>query len=260
MEKEELPFLDQPRDEQGRFAPKADEQASPAPEPTPAPQSAEPVTPEPTPSVEPQAAPTAPPSGYIPIAAVLDEREKRQKYERELEELKRQIAEARQQPVAPPDPIADPDGFQRALDEKLQQTQWDATTRISLRFAVQQHGEEAVKAAEDWVKEQVQSNPAFANAIRQQPDPYDFVVRQHKRHIAMSKLGDDEPDTYAQRWAEANGYVKAGTQQQAAGVGAPISNQTPLPRPSLASAPAAAPGALKIPVGAGVAFDEVFRK
>lgn len=266
----ELPFLDQPRDDNGRFAsknePPAVETISPPPAPSipPAtePAVAPPEQPAQTTSVEPSTVKATPPDGYIPIAAVLDEREKRQELKRELEEFKRKYAEREQQPqTPPPDPIVDPEGFQRALDERIAQTQWDATTRISLRFAVQQHGAEAVKAAEDWVAEQVQSNPAFINAIRQQPDPYDFVVRQHKRHVALSKFGDDDPDAYARKWAEANGYVLANPQQQpVASVGAPSPQSTPLPRPSIASAPSASSGTPKIPTGGGVAFDEVFRK
>ena len=265
----ELPFLDQPRDDNGRFASKAEppavETPPPAPEIPPAtePAVAPPGQPAQPQSVEPSTVKATPPDGYIPINAVLDEREKRQAAQRELEELKRKFAEQnRQPPQPPPDPIVDPEGFQQMLDDRLAQTQWDATTRISLRFAVQQHGPEAVKAAEDWVKEQVQDNPAFINAIRQQPDPYDFVVRQHKIAQRNAKLGDEtDLDAAFEKWAADRGYARAGqAMPTASSVGAPSPQSTPLPRPSIASAPAASGGTPKIPTGGGVAFDEVFRK
>lgn len=264
MTEDKLAFLDQPRDDQGRFAPKDNEPPvqdvapePPAPEqPAPAPEQAQPVQ---APSVEPPA-PKAP-EGYIPINAVLDEREKRQAAQRELDELKRKFAEAQRQPPQPaPDPIADPEGFQRAIDERLAQTQWDATTRISLRFALQQHGEEAVKAAEEWVREQVQTNPAFVNSIRQQMDPYDFVVKQHKIALRNAKLGDEtDLDAAFEKWAAERGYQKASEQPVQSGGASPSPTQTPLPKPSLATARSAGGTAPRVPMGPGAAFDGVFK-
>jgi hypothetical protein len=265
----DLPFLDQTRDDQGRFAPK--QEAAPAQEPAPPPEPKEqppaPVTnPEPQaqpPSVEPPTVHARPPDGYIPIAAVLDEREKRQALQRERDDWQRKFEEAtKQPPPAPIDPIADPEGFERDLQDRFRKAEWDATTRVSLGFAVKQHGAEAVKAAETWVAEMVQANPAFFQTIQAQSDPYDFVVRQHKRHLSLSKMGEDDPETWASKWAEQNGYVKADQSQGqvSAGNGASSQQPAPLPKPSLASAPAASGSALKIPVGQGVAFDEVFKR
>src|SRR4051812_36064849 len=80
----------QPRDEGGRFAATQPVEPTPVVEPVAAAPvvPAAPVTPEPV-KAEP---------GHIPISALLDEREKRQKFERELNELRAQ----RQQPEASP--------------------------------------------------------------------------------------------------------------------------------------------------------------
>ncbi|NBW22176.1 MAG: hypothetical protein EBR82_80920 [Caulobacteraceae bacterium] len=255
-ENDKLSFLDQPRDDNGKFASRSEQ---PAPVEAPAP----PVSAAPEPVAPPVVEPVAPvqvPPGYIPTAALLDEREKRQKYERELEDFKRKYEEATRKPPEPMDPLADPEGFERQLNERLGKAEWDAITRISLGFAVKAHGADTVKAAEDWVREQASTRPGFVDEIRQSTDPYDFVVRAHKRHMAMSKIGDEDPDSWAAKWAEQNGYVKAGQANLAA-----ASGQTPSPtiaappRPSLASAPSAGNNSPKVPMGPGAAFDGLFK-
>lgn len=261
MTEEKLSFLDQPRDETGRFASKQDSQPvddspPPAPEPPAAEQPA--PIPEPAPS-QPASAPVQPPPGYIPMAAVLDEREKRQKYERELEDLRRKYEEATRKPPQPLDPIADPEAFERSLNERIERVRWDAITNASLVAATRHHGAEKVKAAEEWLQSELQSNPALWQTIQRQPDPYDFVVSQHQRTLRLQKIGDEDPESWAQKWAEANGYIKAGTQQpQSAGVVGHPPNPT-LPRPSLASAPSAGGKTSTVPVGPGEAFNAVFK-
>ncbi len=264
MTEDKLAFLDQPRDDAGRFASKS-EDSQPAPMTSEPPVSEPPAvtqpvqeapTTEPTLS-QPASAPVQPPAGYIPIAAVLDEREKRQKFERELEEYKRREAEAQRKPQQPLDPLADPEAFERQLNERIERVRWDAITNASLVAAVRHHGQEKVKAAEEWLQQELQNNPAIWQSIQRQPDPYDFVVTQHQRNLRIAKLGDEDPEAFAQKWAEANGYVKAG-QAQPAGVAAP-SPQPALPRPSLASAPSAGGKAPNVPVGPGEAFNAVFK-
>lgn len=261
MTEDKLSFLDQPRDEVGRFASKdnsqpVDDSPPPAPEPPAAEQPA--PTPEPAPS-QPASAPVQPPPGYIPMAAVLDEREKRQKYERELEDMRRKYEEATRRPPQPLDPIADPEAFERSLNERIERVRWDAITNASLVAATRHHGPEKVKAAEEWLQSELQNNPGIWQQIQRQPDPYDYVVSQHQRTLRLQKIGDDDPEAWAQKWAEANGYVKAGTQQpQSAGVAGPPPNPT-LPRPSLASAPSAGGKTSTVPVGPGEAFKAVFK-
>lgn len=260
-EDDKLSFLDQPRDETGRFASKTDSQpVAEAPPPAPEPPAAE--QPAPTPELapsQPSSASVQPPPGYIPMAAVLDEREKRQQYQRELEDMRRKYEEATRKPPQPLDPIADPEAFERSLNERIERVRWDAITNASLVAATRHHGPEKVKAAEEWLQSELQSNPALWQTIQRQPDPYEFVVSQHQRTLRLQKIGDEDPEAWAQKWAEANGYIKAGTQQpQSAGVAGPSPNPT-LPRPSLASAPSAGGKTSTVPVGPGEAFNAVFK-
>lgn len=265
---DKLSFLDQPRDDGGRFASRQEAApVDPAPQPEPAQvQPPEPVSnPEPIAepgNVEPAAQPTVPP-GYIPYAQALDEREKRQASQRDADEWKRKYEEATKKAPEPLDPIADPEGFERQLQDRFRRAEWDATTRVSLGFAVRQHGAETVKAAEEWVKTELQSNPAFFQTIERQSDPYDFVVRQQKISQRNAKLGDEvDIDAAFEKWAAERGYQRTGQAPQSGqSVGAPSPTQTaPLPRPSLATAPAAGLNSSRAPVGDGVAFDGLFKR
>ena len=264
----------QPRDEHGRFA----EKSEPAPKAPPAdvsPQSAPPpAKADPAPVRDPAATtPTGPTASDQPNpepwkeAKWWDEKEKRQRLERELEQerqekaaLRRQIEERERQPQAPIDPFMDPEGFQQSIEER----EWKTITRVTRMFASRQHGEDAVVAAEAWLQRELETNPGFFQTIMRQPDPYDFVVKQHKRQQSFAKLGDDEPETWAEKWARENGYVKAGEGTGQAPPAAGPSPQSPkpsLPRPSIASAPAAAPVAkANVLQDERELFGEVFRK
>lgn len=269
-DEDKLSFLDQPRDDNGRFASKADTQPAPepmatetppaSPEPPAAPE-AQPVEVTPEASSGQPSGGNQPPPGYIPMAALLDERDKRQKYERELEQYRKQLEEARKAPPpAPIDPITDPEGFEASINQRLEKARWDAITSVSHQMANRHHGAEKVKAAEEWLAGELQTNPHLWQTIQRQVDPYDFVVQQHQRTLRLAKIGDDDPESWAAKWAEQNGYVKADQQHQAASGGAtPSPTQTPLPKPSLATARSAGGTAPRVPMGPGSAFDGVFK-
>lgn len=213
-------------------------------------------------SVEPpaKAEPPTPqvPPGYIPIAAQLDERDKRQKAERDLEALQRKFDEQNAK-AEKLDPLLDPDGYERSINDRINAATWHAITSTTRMMAVRQYGEEAVKAAEGWLKGEIESNPAFFQTIRQQADPYDFVVRSHKRSLILSKFGDKEPEAWAKEWAEANGYSLTPKEGQTPPVAAAPVQQPPAPKPSIAAAASAANATPKVQVGNGVAFDRLFK-
>jgi hypothetical protein len=236
------------RDEQGRFA-KADEQSEPAPPAEPAtPQASEPPAPPqtaaPAPAApDPTAATQQQANGHIPIAALLDEREKRKELERRLREIEEKQQQQTKAPI--PDPIADPEGYQQALDAQRQRDKQDLVFRFSEQFAARQHGPEVVKTAMEWLGEELRSNPALWSTIESHPDPAEHVVQLHKRHLRVSKLGDKDPDEYARELALArrDEFLQLLNQQGAPAAAAPSPQppKPPPPRPSIASAPAAAP-------------------
>lgn len=257
MTEDKLSFLDTPRDDQGRFAPKdtqpVDDSPPPA-EPAPPVADAQPALAPDTTPVQ----PSAPPPGYIPMAAVLDERDKRQKFERELEDYKRRYEELTRKAPEPVDPIADPDAFNRHIEAQVARAKWDAITSVSYSMALRHHGAEKVKQAEEWLAGELQSNPGMWTQVQRQPDPYDFVVSQHQRTMRLQKIGDEDPEAWAQKWAEANGYIKAPSQPVADR--AALSPQSaPIPKASIASAPSAGGKSPHVPTGPGAAFEAVFK-
>jgi hypothetical protein len=196
----------------------------------------------------------------VPLEALLDTREKAQRHQREAEEYKRKFEELTRRPKPSIDPIADPDGFNRHVEEQRQADRQDTLFETSWLVAQQQHGEETVKAAEEWLADELKNNPGLYQTIARQRHPYDFVVKQHKRSLNAAKLGDDDPDTWFEKQAKERGYVKLDQQQSAApAAGQFPQSGTPLPRPSLVNAPSAGGGSLKVPTGPGAAFGAVFK-
>ena len=277
---DKLSFL---RDDKGRFAPKEGEPAEPTSAAPESPEPAAPETPEPTPAKAETPAPAAPPispsepppvsqpvpvtpppvqvpPGYVPLAAQLDEREKRQRLERDLEDYRRKYEEATKKPVEL-DPVTDPDGFRSHFERELARTRWDTITTMSRNWAMKNHGQAGVEAAEEAVKIEVQQNPGFFQQLQSQADPYDFAVRWHKRKQFTDAMGELAPDEWVKKRALEMGLIQPQTASPVAPAGAASPQPaTPLPRPSLATAPAASGNTPKAPTGPGVAFDEVFAK
>lgn len=187
----------------------------------------------------------------------MDERDKRQALEKRIAEF-----EAAKTAPTPIDPLTDPEGFARDFESKVEKAKQDILFDTTHRFAVRQHGEEVVKAAEQWLGTQCQSNPAYFQTVMRQPDPYEFVVKEYKRHQAFAKIGDDDPETWAEKWAREKGYTipERGPDGKFVAASPAPATPTPLPKPSLASAPAASGNAPKTPVGEGVAFNAAFRE
>lgn len=212
--------------------------AQPAPTEQPAP-----IAPEKPQEPVIEAALQKPEAGHIPISALMDERDKRKAAEARLAAF-----EASQQPVAHPDPLDDPEGYNAYLNSQLEGRLAQERAGMSNVMAVQAHGEEAVKSAVGWANERVQSDPVFLlawqHAFKHEPHPIDWVVRQHQRDAMVSGLGTvSSLDDWFQQEAAKRGYVS----QSAPVAAAPIAAVPPVPRPaappvSIASeAPASAP-------------------
>jgi hypothetical protein len=224
----------QPRDESGRFAPKADQQPEPQAQPTPEPaQSAPAVQAAPAPVAQPEPAKAEP--GHVPINALLDEREKRQKLEKRLADLEQQT----RQPQNIPSVTDDPEAFAQHQQLLIQQTATNTRFETSELVARQQHGDDPVQKAMDWAMQRSQESPAFAAEYLKQKHPIDWAVRQQKRHALLDDIGDD-PEAYrAKIIAEFQAANPAPQPAPAAAASPQPAAAKPAPRPSLASAPTA---------------------
>lgn len=178
------------RDDKGRFAAKQEKPAEPAAAPTQA-----------------ATAPAEKATGQdhrVPLRELLDEREKRQRYEAQTAQLERQIAQlseqvrrATEKPAEKPDFYADPDAYLQQSIQPLRQ-QFDqqlgqVVEGFSKRMAVIEHGEEKVNSAFAELERQMQSGQShedYAKIMRSQ-HPFGELVSWHKRQETMSKIGGD---------------------------------------------------------------------
>lgn len=217
-----------------------------APKDAAAPQGASAPAPEQAPH---QAAPAAAPEGYVPLAAFMQLRD-------EMRDIKRQVAPPPPQyePVAPPDPYEDPEGFAAYNSAQVQQATYGVNLQWSRRIAEIQHGPEVTGQAFDWGVARCDADPFFNQKVASSQDPVGFVVAEWKREQLLSKVADPADIDAFLAW-------KAGQAPAAPLAAAPAAfQQSPTPPPrSLAAAPNAGgtkPG--EQPVGPGVAFGSVF--
>lgn len=203
----------------GMFKAAAEAPAESAPEPTPEPTPpAEPVSPEPAaePEAEPQPepaseapAPKRPEPGYVPIAAVMDERDKRKALEAQLAQYRAQ----EQRPQAP-DPFDDSEGYARHINQTIQDAIIADRVERDWENVVEKHGKEEAEAAKVWASEKAQSDPAFGQqldvAFQTKVRPIEWVVQQHKRDALLSDIGDPSKlDDWFAREAAKRGFTQS---------------------------------------------------
>lgn len=205
---------------------------------TPVEPAAEPVAAEPTPEPEPAnplVAPVVdlkPEPGFVPITSMLDEREKRQKLEAELAQLR--ASQQQPEPQQIPDVFEDPEGFANYQRQAAQQATLNAKLDISEEMARDKYGDEIVDKARDWALQQIHTRPGFYQELIQQRNPYRHAVEQYNREQIASQVSPSE-FTEFQAWKAAQAQL----QSAPAAVPAPPNTSRELPPRSLASAPSA---------------------
>lgn len=188
----------------------------------------------------------------IPLTALLDEREKRQKAEREAEELRawRADMEARQAQSKQPKPdfFDNPEAALQAERASVTYALWNERLNMSEMLARQAHGDELVAEATEAFAAAARQNPAMAMELQRQANPYAHVIQWHKRQQVLSKIGDD-PDAYIER------LVQERLASMQAAPAQPVQTQRPATPPrSIASATSA--GGVSEPPVSG--FDTLF--
>ena len=185
-------------------------------------------------AVEPAPEPAKPEPGFVPFAAVLDERDKRKELQAEIERMRQAQPAAQPQPI--PDMFEDPEGYTSALAQTFEQRIYQTQLQMSDRFAQNQYGEELTTAAKQWAFEKCNQDPHFNAKVRESGDPVGYAVKEYQRdQIASNVTQDDFTQFMAWKQAQA-GLTPAPT---------PTDNPSPAKPPprSLASAPSAGPAA-----------------
>lgn len=177
------------RDEHGRFVAKTGEEPEAVAEAAP----------------EASAPPAQQEAAQVPVAALQDERQKRQQAEDRLrqydEYFARLQAQSQQQPA--PDMFEDPDGFKARLAADLR-----AELMQELGPVVQQHGTLtraevsemlARQKHEDYddkievFKEAMQANPFLIEQLKQAPDPATFAYNAANKYLEAKQYGGVSP-------------------------------------------------------------------
>jgi hypothetical protein len=191
--------------------------------PQPAPAAPEPPQGQNEPDAALSAAPQpdpAPPQHQVPLAELLNTRERAQKAEQERDQLRqwREAVErerraqedaARQQKPQFPDPLMDQEGYnnfvlqqQQALEQTIWQRLDNLETQKAIYRAKQSHGELFDKAWTDFTQEAKQ-NPALAQVWQQLP-PWqraDEVIGWYKQQQTLREIGND-PAAYKAKLQE----------------------------------------------------------
>ena len=166
------------------------------PEPTKGEEESEP------PSDEPESKETK----EVPITALLDERDKRQKLERELEGLKKQ---AQKEPEKRIDPVDDPEGFQDQVEQAIKA----ATFQQDLKWMRRTHDD--WEEAEAWINEQLGDNVALQAKLQNSESILDDAYAMFQQHKKLEALEDVEA-MEARIRAEVEAKVRAELEQSKA--------------------------------------------
>lgn len=149
------------------------------------------------------------PDGYLPLAAVLDEREKRQRIEKERDDYRVKYEATLKPAAATPDVASDPQGWMAAQEEIRAKDRMDQKMEMSGFTAAQQYGEDIVSAAKTWGAEQNASDPYFGPAFTAQKYPFQWLVAKHREAQAAAWVGGKTPEERAIEYVVSLGYVKA---------------------------------------------------
>jgi hypothetical protein len=186
-----------------------------------------------TPAV--QAPPAPPEPGHVPVAALLDERDKRKAAERRLAEI-----EAGRKADGPPP------------EETPAQQLWALRMDISRELITSQIGEAESQALHDWGEAKCGSDPHFNAQVFASKNPYAFLRQARQSEQLLAEVSADDLDDY-----------RAWKASRVAGE-TPALRAAPPPTPprSLADAPnAGGAGAVsETPMGPGAAFNATIRR
>lgn len=133
----------------------------------------------------------------VPLKALHEERDARQKLQAEVEQMKVSLQQPAAEPEIIPDPIDDPQGYheytQRQINSavgKVSQQMQSRLLDMSEAGAVRSHGKESVESVKEWFASQPQ---AFQQEALGAADPYDYAIQEHKRQQVTATLTAD-PD------------------------------------------------------------------
>ena len=194
---------------------------------------------EPPPAPEPASQAARPEPGHVPLAAMLDERDKRQA-------LERQVADYRARDTATAQAYAQPASFEAQVEARL----YTANLGASRRFAEREYGKAGVATVHDWAEAKCDADPFFNQQMRSSEDPYEAAIQAYNRERVAAEVSPGDLETF-RAWKT----LQAQTSQHSPHTSPAVA----IPR-SLANAPGnGSQGHGAVPVGEGNAYAGLFR-
>lgn len=201
---------------------------------------------------------------FVPLAALLEEREKAKQNKAEADRLQAQIAEfeARKAQANVPDPYDDPAGYNDYLAAQVEdrvaqalaareQQQAERQFLEARAKAVQDHGEEFVSRLGDWVDDYAANvDPTVGDKAMASGDPVSFLIDLQKRHNSFQAYSEN-PEEFIRKQALEMGLVPTAP--------AAVETTQPAPKgpPSLSSA--SSRDATNASLSLDEAFEAIFR-
>lgn len=217
-----------------------------------------PAEPEPSPEpvAEDQGSPPEPEKqgGTVPIAALLDEREKRQQFQRELEALR--AAKQQPEPQKIPDVLDDQEGFVRHVQSEIR----NATTavRIEMSQDVMRMQHEDYDAMEAKFIAMAQDNPQLAQKMMESSLPAKFVYETAKKAEKL-ELMENVDEWEAKKTAEIEAKIRAEMEAKYSGKVKANADKAASLTPSISTV-AAAGGNSRIPIHIADPLETTFNR
>jgi len=114
------------------------------------------------------------------LTAVLDEREKRQKRDVEIAELKEKLSAYEKPESDEVSVFEDEQGYTNQQDQKIQFAVRNATLNSSQRAAEREFGKERVAEAAEWWKTSGNQSPTANQRFQESDEPYHDLIKMHE--------------------------------------------------------------------------------
>lgn len=136
-----------------------------------------------------EAEPPAAKEESVPVKALTEERRKRQDAEKRLKELEEKLQQAPQQEqVKVPDPIEDPQGYAKFMEDK---TNLDALrTKVNLSRDLMLDLKDDYAEKETLFVELARANPYLVQQMNASPNPAKFAYQTATEHLEVQKYKD----------------------------------------------------------------------
>ncbi len=185
---------------------------------------------------EPEQEEAEPPSAKdVPLAALLDERDKRKNLQAELDAARRQIEESKDNPDFWENPQATVESMISSKVDELQNQYTSGYLNLSMQYSKAFHDD--FDDAKDAFIKAAEENPALADAAVQSDMPGEYIYKTGKEFLALQTYGDVESAIEAERRKAVEEYIAQQAEKDKGKAEKVAAVPTPLTEESSAGSP-----------------------